>query len=117
MIVSEIRSYILKNHNVDLTEQEAEEVLEKGKLKLMRREIPLDNLIESLKKSYSERVLNKVLEYTGIKEFFKRADKVIIAGGGAYFFSQHVQEEYEIEIPERPEFANVEGFFEILKEM
>jgi plasmid segregation protein ParM len=117
MIVSEIRSYILKNYNVDLTEQEAKEVLERGKLKLMRREIPLDSLIESLKKSYSERVLNKVLEYTGIKEFFKRADKVIIAGGGAYFFSRHVQEEYGIEIPRKPEFANVEGFFEILKEM
>jgi hypothetical protein len=117
MIVSEIREYIIKNYNFNPTEQEAKEILEKGKLKIMRREIPLTDLIEDLKKSYSTTILNKVLEYSNVREFFKRADKVIIAGGGAYFFSKEIQEEYGIEIPEKPEFANVEGFFEILKEM
>jgi plasmid segregation protein ParM len=117
MIVTEIRNYILREYQENITEQEAKEILKTGKFKLFRKEIPLNVLIEDLKKSYSEKVLNMVLEYTGIKEFFKRADKVIIAGGGAYFFSPDVREKYGIDIPKRPEFANVEGFFEILQEM
>jgi len=40
-----------------------------------------------------------------------------LAGGGAYFFSPDVRKKYGIDIPKRPEFANVEGFFEILQEM
>jgi len=43
--------------------------------------------------------------------------KIIITGGGAYFFGNEMKEEFkkkemEVIIPEEPEFANVKGFLE-----
>jgi len=116
MIATEIRNYIMKRFNELITEHEAKEILAKGKFMLYRKEIPLEEIIEELKKEYSDQVFNSILQHTGLREFFKRAEKVILAGGGAYFFSKEVQEKYGIEIPESPEFANTEGFFQLLSE-
>ena len=116
-IATEIRNFIFQKFNELITEHEAKEILSTGKFTLYRKEIPLTEMVEDLKKEYSEKVLNSILQHTSLKEFFKRAEKVILAGGGAYFFSKETQKEYGIEIPPRPEFANTEGFFQILSEI
>jgi len=46
----------------------------------------------------------------------QRAEKVIIAGGGAYYLQEHIPEEYQplVHVPDRPEYANARGFLKAL---
>lgn len=112
IITSTISDYI--NENFDgafLSEIEANEILvNKGEFSFYRRKYNISDLIESKKAEYTQNILETVFKQPKLKDFLKKIDVFIVAGGGAYFIDESLKKEYGIYIPTQPEYSNVLGF-------
>ena len=115
-ITSRITDFVLDKFSLPLPEQEAKKVLLEKKIRIYRRETPLDDVIEEFKEEFGRKIIDELLQHSGLRKFLSRAERAVLAGGGAYFVPEDVRKKYGLEVPENPEFANVEGFFQMLTE-
>jgi len=65
--------------------------------------------------TYSNSLITKLLHHKKFGSTFRNADIRVVAGGGAYLLSEKVKQEYNITVPEEPEYSNVRGFFKLLE--
>jgi plasmid segregation protein ParM len=116
LIADVIRSRIREDFaGADIGELEANEILQKKKIKLFRKELDFTDIIEREKKNYARQILQVVLSSTRVKSFINKTDAFIVAGGGAYFIDKETCQNYGFTIPEKPEFANVKGFLSMMQ--
>ncbi len=101
---------------INLSEQEAKDLLLKGEISLYGHVSDLSEVIRSITEDYIEWLLNAVLSRW--EERIQRAKMILLAGGGAYYLENHIPEKYHslIHIPKKPEFANARGFLKALKQ-
>ena len=114
-ICQELASYLQRETTINLTEQEAKDVLLQRKLKVYGQEKELSETIRTLTENYMDWIFQNLKSRWG--ERLKRVDRLIIAGGGAYYVGEYLPEIYEAQtlIPELPEFANARGFLKGMK--
>ena len=99
---------------IDLSEQEAKDVLCHGKIKLYGAERDLTELIRESSENYADWLMQEVRSKWAAR--IQRVERVIIAGGGAYYLKDHIPAEYHsiTYIPDLPEYANARGFLKAL---
>ncbi len=99
---------------LDLSEQESKDVLRQGKIRVYGAQRDLSELVRELAEKYMDWLIQEVRSKWTAR--IQRVEKVVIAGGGAYYLQEHIPEEYRplIHIPERPEYANARGFLKAL---
>jgi plasmid segregation protein ParM len=112
IIASVISDWINKNFDgAFLSEMEANEILvNNGEFSFFRRKYNVSGVIERKKAEYTQNILGTVFKQPKLRDFLKKIDAFIIAGGGAYFIDENLKEKYGIYIPENPEYSNVLGF-------
>jgi len=114
-ICERLSDYIQKNYSFTLREQAVKDVLLKKRLSIYGSEKDLTGIIEDIVSEYVEWLLQEVQSrWDG---FLKRADRLIIAGGGAYYVKEFLPEKYRgfVFIPEKPEYSNARGFYKFLR--
>jgi len=111
----ELADHIQAETKVRLNEQETKDVFLKGKLPIYGKERDFSTVIRDIVEGYIEEVINTISSRW--ERRIQRADKLILAGGGAYYLKQYIPSRYKdlIHIPDEPEFANARGFFKGLK--
>lgn len=114
VITQELAQKLQSETTINLSEQEAKDVLLKGSLTVYGYEKDVTELIRSLVEDYVEWLLAYISSRW--EERIKRADKLILAGGGAYYLKGYIPEKYQrlIHVPEEPEYSNARGFYKIL---
>lgn len=116
--VSKITSKIIQalrgTHN--LSQPEAVELIMKGTLSVYAEDEDHSELIRQVTEEYIDWLFNEI--ETNYTEIVKRAEKIIIAGGGAYLLQHYLPPKYArmIFIPQNPEFANARGFLRLLED-
>ena len=114
IIASELSDRIKKDFNgKTLSDFEINDVLQTGVFMLNRKSYNMSDTINAAKKSYSKTILDMVLNDIKIKNIAERTNNLILAGGGALFIDEYIKEQYGIEIPDNPEYANVNGFLKL----
>jgi len=110
-IAKEIKSRM----QLDLSEQESKDVLHHGKIRVYGAERDLSELVRESAEKYMDWLMQEVRSKWAAR--IQRAERVIIAGGGAYYLQGHIPEEYRpiIYVPDRPEYANASGFLKALE--
>jgi hypothetical protein len=111
----ELAAHIQAETKVRLNEQETKEVFLNGKLPIYGKERDFSTVIRNIVEGYIEEVLHAISSRW--ERRIQRANKMILAGGGAYYLEQYIPERYKdlICIPDDPEFANARGFLKGLK--
>lgn len=115
-ISGEIQSHLTKNFGFSLPEQAVKDVLQKESISLYGVEKDLSDIIRTVSQGYADWLLQEISSrWDG---FLKRADRMIVAGGGALYVRHHFLEKYPkgfLHLPERPEYANAFGFYKYLR--
>ncbi|MFH1674918.1 MAG: ParM/StbA family protein [Pseudomonadota bacterium] len=109
-ICEELKTYLQKELSFSLSEQVVKEVLQKGRVSLYGADRDLSTPVRRANEAYSDWLGREV--NSRWDDFLKRADKLIIAGGGAYYVNE-LQDRYPREfvfIPDDPEYSNARGF-------
>ncbi len=111
----ELAAHIQAETKVRLNEQETRDVFLKGKLPIYGKERDFSTVIRNIVEGYIEEVLHAISSRW--ERRIQRANKLIIAGGGAYYLKEYIPLRYKdlIHIPDDPEFANARGFLKGLK--
>lgn len=113
-ITMELAREIKSQMQFDLSEQEAKDVICRGKIKLYGAERDLTEMIRESAENYSDWLFQEIRSKWSAR--IQRAEVVIVAGGGAYYLKGNIPEEYLpiVHFPELPEFANARGFLKAL---
>ncbi len=99
-------------------EVDAKEALKKGDITIQGKQYDLRNDIDRLSEEYAEDMFNAVNEEA--ERFLKRANKLIIAGGGSKFVQAYFERKYA-EYPEflhfmdSREYSNAKGYLSFIK--
>lgn len=112
----ELSQYLQKEYRLNLSEQAVKEILTKQVFKLYGVKKDLSAAIRKMKEHYTDWLVQEVR--SRFEDFLKQADKLIIAGGGAYYVRDDFYERYPREfifIPPEPEYSNARGFLKFLK--
>lgn len=109
--MEDLQKVIQRDHGLQLNSLEANEVLMTGVLRAgYGKKIDMCPQIEAAVSNYLDSLLKRVEnEYD---RYLQRADRLVIAGGGANLIRKHLPAKYRefVHIPETPEFANVRGY-------
>lgn len=110
-ICQDLAIYLQNEMTINLSEQETKDILLRGKLKIYGNEKDLTTVIRDITEGYVDWLMGNLK--SRYEERIKRVDKLIIAGGGAYYIHGHIPDRYLniIDIPVDPEFANARGFY------
>ncbi len=110
--IEDLQEYIKSEYDLNLNSIEANDVFLKGYLKAgYGKKYDLRDVIENIVENYVDTLL-KTIE-NEFDKYLKIADRLVIAGGGAYHIQKYLPEKYKdfVYIPQKPEFSNVRGFY------
>ena len=110
--IEDLQEYIKAEYDLNLNSIEANDVFLKGYLKAgYGKKYDLTNIINKIVENYIDTLLKTV--ENEFDKYLKTADRLIIAGGGAYHIQKYLPEKYKdfVYIPEKPEYSNVRGFY------
>ena len=111
-IIVDLQKLVSREYGVDFSEQEAKKVFLSKELVIAGQPIDFSDTIKSMITQYADAVLDSLANQAG--DIIKRADAIIVSGGGAYFLDEaYVRKQYpHIHFSELPfEFANVRGYY------
>jgi len=110
LAVSELRDFIEAEYGINLTEQQANKVLNSKQVKVNGENINLDEIVDEIKRNYTKRIINDFIKVR--KKIMSDVDKIIFGGGGSHFLDFNELNKFHkgIEIVENPEFANARGY-------
>lgn len=111
-IIVDLQKLVSREYSVDFSEQEAKKVFLSKELTIAGQTIDFSDTINSMTTQYADTIMDSLSNQAG--DIIKRADAIIISGGGAYFLdNDYVRKEYpHIRFSELPyEFANVRGYY------
>jgi len=105
-----LRNEIQNRHNLELMPHDLKDVLLSGKLKIFGKEHCFATTISDLLESYSKEVFSAIDNMWHSP--LKKADRLVLAGGGAYLLKDHLPEKYKdiAHVIAEPEFSNARGF-------
>lgn len=109
-VCEELKNHLQTEFSFNLFEQVVKDVLERGQISLYGVTKDLSSPIRIAKEVYSNWLSREI--NSRWNNFIKRADKLIIAGGGAYFvddLKQRYPKEF-VFVPDNPEYSNARGF-------
>jgi len=109
-ICEDLKTHLQKEFNFHLCEQVVKDVLQNGRISLYGASKDLSTYIRKSTEAYSDwlgRELNSAWD-----AFLKRADRLIIAGGGAYYVHDLLRKypEHFVRVPHDSEYSNARGF-------
>ena len=113
-ICDDLKNYLQTEFNCNLSEQVVKDIICNGYVNLYGNKKDLSTPIRSFKEAYCDWLIQEI--NSRWDKFLKRADRLIIAGGGSYY-TDSLQEGYPSDfviIPDTPEFGNARGFFKYL---
>jgi len=75
----------------------------------------LSEIIRKVVEDYADWLMSVVTSRW--EDRVQRADRLILAGGGAYYLKPYIPAKYRkvLFVPDEPEFSNARGFFKALK--
>lgn len=109
-VCEELKNHLQIEFSFNLSEQVIKDVLEKGRISIYGAAKDLSTPIRIAKEAYSNWLSREI--NSRWNNFIKRADKLILAGGGAYFvddLKQRYPKEF-VFVPDNPEYSNARGF-------
>jgi plasmid segregation protein ParM len=116
-ITNEISKYINQKYKDTITDQETKEVLRSRAYKRYGQIDDLSAFITEITQQYAHRLLSHITQRWD--SLLKRSEKILIAGGGAYYLNGHIPSQYknmvEIVRPNGSEYANAAGFYKYLR--
>ena len=113
VIINQLRKIISNKFGVNCSEHEVNHILHEEKINIGGETRDLSIFIIEEVNAYCEMIINDLKSNNG--DLFKRADKIILAGGGAYIFKKYHELERNIIFAETPyEYANVKGYYRTL---
>ena len=115
-ICEQLGYYLKGEHGFDLSEQSLKDVLQKREIKLYGAKKDLSGPIRSLCEEYTEWLLAEVRSRW--EGFLRKADGLIVAGGGAHYVGGLFRDRYPgsfVYVPHEPEYANARGFYKYLR--
>jgi len=110
-IITDLQSLIQKRYNFELSEQNAKEVFESRTLQLYGDKMDLTDHINTELDFYTDFIINEIKSKR--LDLVKRADKVIFAGGGAYYLQGHSLPKNTMFTEMPYEFSNVRGYWRV----
>jgi len=112
-ICDKLAVVVREKTTVQLTEQQAKEVLLKGGLKVYGKHQDLSSEVAAITNEYAKWLYSEITSRW--EEQMKKFPKVILAGGGAHivgpYFPRHIE---NLDFPPEPEFSNARGFLKWL---
>ncbi len=106
----------LKKMDLELPEQAIKKALSQRKISIYGKEIDLSGIIDPLIQDYADFLFREIR--SKLSDVLKKSQKLILAGGGAYYVSQTFRCKFPREfllVPVDPEFSNARGFYKYLK--
>ncbi len=108
-IITDLQSLIQKRYNFELSEQDVKSVFEKKEMQIYGDRIDLSDHISSQLDFYTDFVINEIKSKR--LDIVKQANKVIFAGGGAYYLQGKRVPGNTVFTDKPYEFANVRGYY------
>jgi plasmid segregation protein ParM len=115
-IGEQVGNYLQREFNFELPEQSLKDVLQKKQIALYGATKDVSWAIRKASEEYSHWLLQEIRSRW--EGFLKKADRLILAGGGAYYVQDDFKSLYPEEFlffPEKPEFSNAIGFHKYLE--
>jgi plasmid segregation protein ParM len=109
-VCKDLKTYLQKELSFNLCEQVVKNALQKGRISLYGASRDLSTYIRKTTEAYSDWLSREV--QSGWDAFIKRADRLIIAGGGAYYvhdLRRNYPERFVL-VPDESEYSNAWGF-------
>lgn len=115
-IGEQVGAYLQREFNFDLPEQAIKDVLRKKEIALYGDVKDISWVIRKASAEYAEWLVQEIRsKWEG---FLKKADRLILAGGGAYYVADVFHSVYPqgfLHVPEKPEYSNAKGFQKYLE--
>jgi len=115
-ICRQVGDYLQREFGFDLPEQSLKDVIMQGQVGIYGVSKDISALIRQASEQYSDWLVQEIrARWDG---FLKQADKLIIAGGGAYYVHDDLIDKYPkqfIHVPQAPEYSNARGFLKYLR--
>lgn len=111
-ICEDLKLHVKKEYGVEESDQRMSHALEAGKIAIFGKSHDLSEIIGKLAQSYTERFIQNIRS-SKWSDFLSRVDKLVVAGGGAYYVADAFQQVYPkdfVYVPGMPEFSNARGF-------
>jgi len=110
-VIKDLQEYIKNRYEIDLTEQATKDVLATRSVRIYGDAIDLSDVIDELIEDYAVWLIEEI--EGRMKDVMQRADKMVIAGGGAYYVRNYIPEKYKnfVFVPDQPEYANTRGYY------
>lgn len=106
--ITDLKALIQKRFNISITEQTAKDIFLNKKITYFGTEYDFTDEINDLKEDYSEYIYDEMRTKYG--DTLRKASKVIMSGGGAYFL-ENAELPGNVVFSKKPyEFANVRGY-------
>jgi hypothetical protein len=116
-IGEQVGSFLQREFNFELPEQAIKDVLQKQEIALYGATKDISWAIRKASEEYAAWLLQEIRSRW--EGFLKKADQLILAGGGAYYvvdsFCSIYPQEF-IHVPEKPEYSNALGFHKYLED-
>jgi plasmid segregation protein ParM len=115
-IGEQVGNYLQREFNFELPEQSIKDVLQKRQISLYGATKDVSSAIRKASEEYADWLLYAIRSKS--EGFLKTADRLILAGGGAYYVQEDFAAMYPKEflfVPEKPEFSNAIGFHKYLE--
>ena len=113
LIVDELRKEINSRFSVNINESRVNNIMQDGFIFVDGDEKKLTILIENEQQRYKEIIFNEL--QTRNSDLYKSANKIILAGGGAYMLQNQTFQKNVIFSNMPFEYSNVNGYWSILK--
>jgi plasmid segregation protein ParM len=115
-IGEQVGNFLQREFNFELPEQSIKDVLQKKHISLYGATKDVSFAIRKASEEYADWLLQEIRSRW--EGFLKKADRLILAGGGAYYVHDDFAAIYPKEflfVPEKPEFSNAIGFHKYLE--
>jgi len=115
-ICQQVGDYLQREFGFDLPEQSLKDVIIKREINLYGATKDVSGIIREASEEYADWLMQEVRSrWDG---FLQKADRLIIAGGGAYYVGKDFSAKYPegfLFVPGNPEYSNAMGFFKYLE--
>ncbi len=108
-MVTDLQAVIKNRFDIEVSELEAKQIFEAGKMKIYSEEKDLSDYITNALDFYNDFIISEIKSKR--VDVLRKASKVIFAGGGAYYLKNKQLPSNAIFTEKPYEYANVRGYY------